>query len=550
MPRICAAHNHLLILDNLKSITGAHLAIQHTLPKEEQQALHGFLTRLAKGKTLVLLGSRGGEDWLARGTFDDNLYDLPGLDDEAASTLADRILERNHATKYRADEKENQNLRQLIKLLDGFPLALEVVLANLRQQTPGELLEALQAGDVRLDTPAGEQKGKDIFEQKTESILRCIDYSHSNLSPDAQQLLLCLATFTSVIWLDMLDRYTNHLKQQSILAKLPFDRWPEVIREAQNWGLLSPHDVPGFLHLQPTLTYFLRNRLNETGQVEVRKAIETAFREHYDGLGGMLYQWHESKEPLERISAKELTRLEYENLTVALNLALEVQVSIHNFYFALSRYLDINQDQQRGLELGQHVLDKLETYPTDKLTGLLGLDFANIVGDFGVRQYSLKQYAEAEVAFKKVLRLVRNLKNVDKVESNEISAKSYHFLGWVAQKQRQWDKAKQYYQRALQIYIKNNNQLGQAHFYGQLGVLAKEQGQLQEANQYLQHALQIFIELDDLYQQASTYHNLGVIAQHQGQWQQAEQYYHRHYRFILSSMITIVRQKPMDSWAY
>ncbi len=236
------AEPHLLILDNLESITGAHLAIQHTLPKPEQDALRSFLADLSKGKTLVLLGSRGGEDWLAKGTFDDNLYDLPGLDDEAATILADRILERNNATKYRTDEKENQNLRKLIKLLDGFPLALEVVLANLRQQTPGELLEALQAGDVRLDTPVTQQKGTDIFEQKTESILRCIDYSHSNLSPDAQQLLLCLAPFTSVFWIDegVINNYINQLKQQPALSALPFDRWPEVIREAQNWGLLSP----------------------------------------------------------------------------------------------------------------------------------------------------------------------------------------------------------------------------------------------------------------------------------------------------------------------
>ena len=195
--------NHLLILDNLESITGAHLAIQHTLPPDEQSALRSFLIDLPKGHTLVLLGSRSGEDWLAKGTFDENIYELPGLDPEAATTLADRILERNNATQYRQDE----DLRKLIKVLDGFPLALEVVLANLAHQTPTEVLAALQAGDVSIDPKSDSQ-------DKTESILRCIDYSHSNLSPEAQQLLLCLAPFTSVIWLDMLDQYTDYLRQQ------------------------------------------------------------------------------------------------------------------------------------------------------------------------------------------------------------------------------------------------------------------------------------------------------------------------------------------------
>src|SRR5947208_7842097 len=197
--------NHLLILDNLESITGAHLAIQHTLPHDEQSALCSFLTDLTKGHTLVLLGSRSGEDWLAKGTFDDSIYELPGLDPEAATTLADRILERNNATKYRQDE----NVRKLIKVLDGFPLALEVVLANLAHQTPTDVLAALQGGDVKLDPKSDSQ-------DQTESILRCIDYSHSNLSPEAQQLLLCLAPFTSVINTGVLDNYTAHLRQQPI----------------------------------------------------------------------------------------------------------------------------------------------------------------------------------------------------------------------------------------------------------------------------------------------------------------------------------------------
>src|SRR6266702_4567088 len=267
--------NHLLILDNLESITGAHLAIQHTLPPDEQAALRSFLTDLAKGHNLILLGSRSGEDWLTKGTFDDNIYELPGLDPEAASTLADRILERNNATQYRQDE----DLRKLIKVLDGFPLALEVVLANLAHQTPTEVLAALQAGDVKLDIDESKQQDKGIFEQKTESILRCIDYSHSNLSPEAQQLLLCLAPFTSVVDTVMVDNYTTYLRQQPVLASLQFERWPEVLRESANWGLLSPDpDIPRFLRLQPIFPYFLRNRLYMPEQREVRSAVRSEER--------------------------------------------------------------------------------------------------------------------------------------------------------------------------------------------------------------------------------------------------------------------------------
>lgn len=133
---------HLLILDNLESITGEPLAIPNTLPPDEQAALHSLLRDLQGGKTLVLLGSRSDEAWLSPGTFEDNVYDLSGLDPEAASTLADSILKRLHVEKYR----EDPDFLKLLALLDGFPLALQVTLANLKQQTPADVLAAFQAG--------------------------------------------------------------------------------------------------------------------------------------------------------------------------------------------------------------------------------------------------------------------------------------------------------------------------------------------------------------------------------------------------------------------
>jgi tetratricopeptide (TPR) repeat protein len=517
--------HHLLILDNLESITGAHLAIQHTLPKEEQAALHSFLVDLAKGKTRVLLGSRSGEEWLAKGTFDDNIYDLPGLDDEAASLLADRILERNNATRYRTDEKEHENLRRLIKLLDGFPLAMEVVLANLAKQTPQEILDALQAGDVKIDPHSNSQ-------EKTTSILRCIDYSHSNLSPEAQQLLLCLAPFTSVVWIDMLDKYTNLLKQQPILAHLPFDRWSEILREAQNWGLLSSHEVPGYLHMQPTLAYFLRNKLNQTEQLKVRGAVETAFREHYDELGDILYLLLESKEAHKRQVGQLLTGLEYENLMTALNLALMAQVSIFQLSGALSRYLSAAQDHRRGLELGQTLLKGLEAYPSEKLKGKLGAEFVTALDEIAKRQLLLKQYKDAEASYQKLLVLVSQTESFDEALRGKMQASIYHQLGKAASEQRQLDKAEHYCTQALQLKIKYEDRSRQATTYQLLGGIIQEQRQWKRSEQYYQQALQIYIENNDYQSQAMIYHQLGIMVQQQRQWQQAKRYYQQALRIF------------------
>jgi len=524
------SENHLLVLDNLESITGTHLAIQHTLPPEEQKALHSFLADLAQGRTLILLGSRGGESWLAKQTFDDNIYDLPGLDDEAASTLADRILERNHATKYRQDP----DLRRLLKLLDGFPLALEVVLANLAHQTPGDVLKALQAGDKKIDKDDkdkddGSQKDSEsIFVEKTESILRCIDYSHSNLSPQAQQLLLCLAPFTSVIWADknILENYINELRQQPALAALPFERMLEVLREAQNWGLLSlDPDMPGFLRLQPIFPYFLRNRLYAPEQAEVRNATETAFRQHYDQLGATLYELLQSKDSKERQAGQLLIGLEYENLVTALNLALKAQVSIRYTYFAVFHFLLSIQDSQRALDLSQKTRESLESYAPDKLIGLLGGELATVINRIANVQLKIKQFAEAKVSYESELSIWEKNRSYDPKIIKLNIASIYHQLGSVAQEQRQWQQAETYYQQALQIYIEFNDRYKQAGTYHQLGNVAEAQRQWSQAEAYYQQALQIKIEFNDRYAQASTYVHLGNVALEQRQWPQAEAYY-------------------------
>ena len=151
------SRRHLLVLDNLESITGAHLAIRHTLPPDERERLRDFLADLVEGETLVLLGSRGGEGWLMEGASPplrmSDVYELPGLDEEAASVLAERILERAVPdVRKRDDCRKEKAFGRLLKLLGGYPLPLEVVLANLSRQAPEKVVEALEAGDVHLDS--------------------------------------------------------------------------------------------------------------------------------------------------------------------------------------------------------------------------------------------------------------------------------------------------------------------------------------------------------------------------------------------------------------
>ncbi|MCP4105041.1 MAG: tetratricopeptide repeat protein [Desulfobacteraceae bacterium] len=504
---------HLLMLDNLESITGAHLAVKNTLPEKERDEMREFLSELRDGKTLVLLGSRGGEEWLGETTFGDNVYDLSGLDPEAGSGLADKILEQHGVVKYR----EDKDFQALLKLLQWYPLVLEVILSNLKGQTPGEILKALEAGDVNLD--------KKDAQGKTESILRCIEYSHSNLSSQAQDLLSCFAPFTGVIFIQGLRNYIEKLKTQPALPHLPFDSWQNVLQEAANWGLVFPHpEIPDFLQLQPVFPYFLKTRLNNSEQAEIRCAVETAFREHYDDWSNGMYGLMESKEPYKKQLGYFLAKMEYENLMTALNLALDVKVSIGKIYRSISRYLDITQDNERGLELGNMVFAKFGEYPPEILIGALSVEFVSVIDDIAKRHLLLKQYSEAEKYYQKVLALSKNLENNDEKQKQTLISSGYSQLGYVAQEQRQWQQAEEYYKKALKITVESD-QYRVSLIHHNLGMVTIEQQQWQQAEEYLKESLRIKIELNDQHSQSLTYHELGVLSQKQRKWKQAEEYY-------------------------
>jgi len=513
LSRLLRSRRHLLVLDNLESVTGSPMSIPNTLPEPEQQRLRSFLVALAGGETLVLLGSRGGEAWLADGTFGENVYDLGGLDPEAASALADRILKRQDAEGHRRDP----DLGRLMKLLDGFPLALEVVLANLKGQTPTEVLNALQAGDVSLDAGSPEER--------TRSILRCIEYSHGNLSPESQELLLCLAPFSGMLNTAILPQYTERLRAQPGLEQLPFDRWVEVLREAQDWGLVSAHpEMSGYLRLQPTFPYFLRNRLIHS-QPERRAAVETAFREFYDEFSGFILSLVDSKETGDRTLGQALAGLEYENISTCLKSALQAKASIERPFRVINHYFARLRAHDEALATGNQVLKQLDAYPAATLTGELGAELVIVVGTIANLQLELQLFDEARSAYLRILNLLDKSGDLANELKSRYRATTYHQLGRVAQEQRQWPQAEQYYQRALEIKQEFQDRYDQASTYHQLGTVAEAQRQWPQAEQHYRQALEIKQEFQDRYSQANTYHQLGMVAQQQRQWPQAEQHY-------------------------
>ncbi|MBD2214034.1 tetratricopeptide repeat protein [Nostoc linckia FACHB-104] len=469
---------HVLILDNLESVTGQALAIQNTLPSDEQQQIKDFLTRLVEGETRVILGSRSDESWL-KGAFQQNVYKLQGLDAQARTELSNKILERNVGDEQKiAKIREDEDFRKLMKVLAGYPLAMEVVLANLKNLSSQEILGKLQAADINLDRGS---------EDKTQSILKCVEYSHSNLSSDAQKLLLCLAPFSGFIDKSDIPNYAKKLQKLEPFHDYDFDKFDGAIQEAINWGLLSliNEEIPQLLQIQPVFPFFLKAKLAEL-DAATREALREGFKNHYIGLARSYNRYMESKEAQERKIGIFFCRLEYENLYNALQICLEKQETI-DIFFCLGEYLKLINDISSRLKLSEFVCNAQAAYPPEIRTGEIGLEIIMALYRLATGYFQTQNYPQAKESYLQILELSQQLQGVEATQIKSGLASTYHQLGRVAEELREYDQARDYYQQALEIKIEFGDRYSCASTYHQLGKVAEALGELESAKaNYLQ----------------------------------------------------------------
>ncbi len=101
------------------------------------------------------------------------------------------------------------------------------------------------------------------------------------------------------------------------------------------------------------------------------------------------------------------------------------------------------------------------------------------------------------------------------------AASDYHQLGIVAQKQRQFEEARQYYLKALKIYEDAGDLYKAADEYHQLGIVAEEQRQFDEAISYYQKTFSIYEQFQDWYRASMTLCKWGRVLEVQSNFSEA-----------------------------
>ncbi|MEU6833621.1 tetratricopeptide repeat protein, partial [Nocardia beijingensis] len=417
---------------------------------------------------------------------------------------ADRILDRHHATGYRTDPHQREALDKLLKLLDGYPLPLEVVLPILANTPPSVVLEELGSGGAGAD-PVG-------------LIATAIEYSHAKLDPTLQNSLALLAPFTATIpHPDILADYQRLMSE----AEPGEDRWGQVdvaaaVTAAVGIGLAAPHErLQGWVRVVPILPYFLRRALRSHPSW-----WQAAHRAHYQlhaALGRGLHAMLTGTDPNHRATARAVTTASYANLTTAIDTALDHGLPVLPVLEPVEELLDQTRQQTTREHLLGHVITRLasSTDPTARR------ELAQLLHLAGIVAQQQRRFDQAEDYYRQALDL--KLQFGDR----HGAAGTYHQLGRVAQQQRRFDQAEDYYRRALDLFPEFGDRHSAARTYHQLGMVAQEQRRFDQAEDYYHQALDLFLEFGDRHSAASTYHHLGMVAQEQRRFDQAEDYYHQ-----------------------
>lgn len=505
-------NQYVLILDNTESITGVQLSIKNTLAPKQQQDLYYFLQSLKGGKSKIILGSRSDEEWLRKGTFGRNKIVLRGLDYEAATNYAATILEDLEIDE--SDIFKKPNFLRLMALLGGFPLAIKSIIPNLQYKLPKQILTELNDGLTNLETGN--------IEEKTESIIRCIEYAYSNLSEEVQQMLVLLAPFTTVVDVPLFQMMYKNLSEYQEFKNINIhDDVSELVDEAIKNGLLQyPFKKQGLpiIQFQPLFSYFLKQKLKEQEE-EVQFAANTLFMaysiQRAKTLNQMIEYVGNEKEDKEIIHS--FIGLEYANIINLIEIEFKIQGSVIAFLSPLMAYLNQNQAYQDKIQLLSWVQVHLLKYSKEKLNGELGVELIEIMSNHGLALFQNREFDKALIQYQVTLTVLNgryNLEERDKIEKRVLGFMADIFLkiGLIHQTKIEYSLAREHLEVALNTYTLINQPIEQAITHQNLGLLYQEQGGWLDAHEEFEKALNIYESENDEYRKAQMYHNLGNIS--------------------------------------
>ena len=453
------------------------------------------------------------------------------------------------ASAHRPDFVLNQSNRgavaEVVRLLDGLPLAIELAAARVRVFSPHQLVQRLKD---RFHLLAG-ARGAGARQATLKAV---IDWSWQLLTPWEQAALGQCSVFEGGFTI------------QAAEAVLELSAWPEapaamdavqslvdksLLRALVPLGL-SRYDIDEpYFGMYLSIHEYAAYKLDASGEA----ATPRAQIRH-----GSFFATFGSDDAIEALSRhggarpRHALALEIDNLVAACTRAVnrgDGGVAVAN-YLAAWAVFDLQGPLSQALQLGELVLalgglDPAARAKACRRQGLASMQTGNpeaaqrqfslalalaqqlgdrrgeglAMGDLGGLYRGQGRMQEAQEHLAVALAIHREVGN------RSAEGATSNTLGYLLSELGQIDEAFGHHEQALAILREVGNRVGESSVLNSLGVRYAEQGRLAEAATHFEQALAISHEVGDRLAEGEVLTNLGCLNQEEGRSEQARSHY-------------------------
>ncbi len=509
----------LLVWDGVENLAGFPNAGTGLLEDGELAELDEFLAELQgfdggdgdegrRGGGVLLVSRRDVEPWLAA---PHGVYALGGLGAQDRVELATRLMEEGGVDAGRLGPE----FGELLELLEGHPLAMEVAVPLLKEVPASALLGGLRREMAGRDAGAGEEGRPGYF-------TALLDYAFARMPRRSRTHLPFLSLFRSRVMMDVLTHITQESVYRSVMGEqLGWGACRTLLRSARDGGFLEPI-TPSVYQIHPAMSWFYGRALYRQLPAGRVGELEAEFvRVYADTADYFMETLYENQD-----SGTTAILAEEGNLTQALGLALE-SGQWDNAQILTQPLAQVYRMQKRYPELRRL---------RRQLLAAAGVTAAEAGGNGAIELWLYLLGTEALECIE-----TGELRRADALNRQLLdyfagqpdggadprAAAVYHQMGEVALKRRELEDAEGWFVKSLAIIEEGEDRAAVADDYYGMGQLRQYQQRYTEAREWYSKSLEVHQRLEDLEEMVKDYRALGVCAQFRFEYQEAESWYHR-----------------------
>ena len=504
----------LLIWDGVEQAAGFPTGAPGVLEPAEQAGLNAFLNEVTQSRATraLLVSRRRDEPW--RPADNDPVMELEGLQGRDRIQLGQKVLEKAEVETVRLTGE----YLEVLALLEGHPLAMQIALPLLKQMPASVLLGELKAGMEQLPPSAQE-------ESRAPCLIAAMECAWGHLSHRNRTHLPFLSLFQRRVMLDIITHITQERPYRAAMREeLGWGACRTLLRTALAGGFLEPVS-PSVFQIHPAMPWFYGRKLHQqVPSAGVRQLEQEFLRVYADTADYFMESLYENQD-----AGATAVLAEEGNLTQALALALEgrqweqAQLLVQplaQVYRMQKRYPELRRLRRQVLDAAGQTAAEAEALGASEL-------WLYLVGTEASEAVELMELDYGEALNQQLL---EHLLAQPQGETDPRTAAVYHQLGTIALHRGQLDDAEQLFQRSLSIIEGGKggeDPASVADDYYSLGQVKQYQRRYTEAKEWFKKALDLHQRLPDQEEMVKDYRALGLMSQMKFEYPEAQSWYQR-----------------------